>query len=67
MSSMKKPLRSENPSLAELAAEREQLLELRRQPNVDKTLIDLALKNTGPRLTVDEVNEYLGRTRAEQQ
>lgn len=57
----------ESLSQAEYDNEREQLLALRRQPNVDKKLIDLALKSTAPRMTPDEISEYLGRVREGQQ
>ena len=62
MSIMKKPVaRRKNLSNNEIENEREQLLLLRRQPNVDKKLIDMAMKSDADRMDVDEINEYLGR------
>lgn len=57
----------ENLSQEELEYEREQLLALRSQPNVDKKLIDMAMQSNAPRMSIDEVNEYLGRNRGETQ
>ena len=57
----------ENLSQEELEYEREQLLALRSQPNVDKKLIDMAMQSNAPRMSIDEVNEYLGRNQGETQ
>lgn len=67
MSTLKKPITRHNLTTAELEAEQSQLLALRRQPNVNKKLIDMALNNDAPRITIEEINDYLGRNRWEQE
>ena len=59
----RKTNKSRKLSNAELESERAQLLALSHQPNVDKKLIDLALKSSDDRVSTDEINEYLGRHR----
>ncbi len=67
MSTLKKPIARHNLSTPELEEERAQLLALRRQPNINTKLIDLALNSDAPRMTIDEINDYLGRNRWEKE
>jgi hypothetical protein len=67
MSSLKKPIETPQLTTTELEEERAQLLALRRQPNINTRLIDLALQSDAPRMTLDEINEYLGRNRRAEQ
>jgi hypothetical protein len=67
MSILKKPISQHDLTMAEREEERAQLLDLRRQPNINKKLIDLALSNDAPRMTIDEINDSLGRNRWEQE
>jgi hypothetical protein len=64
---LKKPIPQPQLTTAELEGERAQLLALRRQPNVNTKLIDLALNSDAPRMTIDEINDYLGRNRWEEE
>lgn len=67
MSTLKKPIARHDLTTAEREEERAQLLVLRRQPNINQKLIDLALNNDTPRMTIDEINDSLGRNRWEQE
>lgn len=67
MSILKKPVSQPNLTIAETEEERARLLDLRQQPNINKKLIDLALRNNSPRMTIDEINDSLGRNRWEQE
>ena len=67
MSTLKKPFETPQLTTAELEDERAQLLALRRKSNVNTKLIDLALQSDAPRMTLDEINEYLGRNRGDEQ
>jgi hypothetical protein len=67
MSVLKKPTAQGTLTAAELEEERAQLQALRKQRQINKKLIDLALKSDAPRMTIDEINEYLGRNRWEKE
>ena len=67
MSTLKNPIAHQNLTTRELEEEYMQLLALRRQPNINKKLIDLAMKSDAPRMTIDEINDSLGRNQREQE
>ncbi len=67
MSTLKKPVAQHTLTTTELEMEQSQLLALRRQPNINQKLIDLALSNESPRLTIEEINDSLGRNRWEKE
>lgn len=52
-----------NDDINAVIDERQKLMHLRHQPNINKKLIDLAMKSTASRLTAGEVTEFLGRER----